>query len=124
MGSAPTARIDREGAGAVMGRRLVLGMSGWLAVLAVGAAALGPAEVRYRGAIDDQYGLKYRKETPARNYLREALDAILANRPVEVPATEVVGCLLDRDEPAPTARVRPAAPEIVAALEARDAAEP
>ncbi len=56
----------------------------------------GHAVVRYRGAIDDQYGLKYRKEAPTRTYVRDAIDAILANRPVAVPATPVVGCLIDR----------------------------
>lgn len=82
----------------------------------------GRAVLRYRGAIDDQYGRGTRKDAPTKNYLRDALDAVLANKKLEVAATPVAGCLLDRLEPKPTAksnapRVRPAAPEIVRALE-------
>ena len=40
----------------------------------------GMREVRYRGAIDDQYGLGTRKDAPARRFLADALDAVLAGR--------------------------------------------
>ncbi|MEJ7637849.1 MAG: redoxin domain-containing protein, partial [Singulisphaera sp.] len=95
----------------------------------------GRAQIRYRGAIDDQYTRGARKASPAHPYLREALDAVLAGEEVKTPATAVAGCLLDRAEPKPASgraeqkvgpRVRPAAPEIVAALkekEAKDAVE-
>ena len=92
----------------------------------------GRARLRYRGAIDDQYGRGARKDGPAQTYLREALDAVLAGEEVETPATPVVGCPIDRVEPKPGRpdvpkggpRVRPAAPEIVAALEEIEAKEP
>jgi peroxiredoxin/mono/diheme cytochrome c family protein len=76
-------------------------------------------EVQYHGAIDDQYGLGTRKDSPTRRYLADALDAILAGRQVVTPATTAAGCLLDRFQPKVTARraprVRPAAGEITAA---------
>jgi peroxiredoxin len=89
----------------------------------------GRAVLRYRGAIDDQYGQGTRRPSASKSYLRDALEALLAGKPVEVAATPVVGCLLDRIEPRAAARpapprVRPAAPEIVAALKERDEAEP
>ena len=44
----------------------------------------GTARLRYRGAIDDQYGVgSARKDRPARDYLVEALDAVLSGRTVE-----------------------------------------
>ncbi|MBV8554227.1 MAG: redoxin domain-containing protein [Planctomycetaceae bacterium] len=75
----------------------------------------GRGVIRYRGAIDDQYGLKYRKAEPSRTFLRDAIDAVLAGKAVAVPATPVVGCLLDRVATTPAPRIRPSAPEIVAA---------
>ena len=93
----------------------------------------GRAQIRYRGAIDDQYTQGARKASPAHPYLRQALDAVLAGEEVETPATAVAGCLLDRAEAKPVLgpkeqkggpRVRPAAPEIVAALKGKEAEEP
>jgi hypothetical protein len=40
----------------------------------------------YRGAVDDG------GEKPSRHYLRDALDALLAGRPVTVPRTLGNGC--------------------------------
>ena len=59
----------------------------------------GMREIRYRGAIDDQYGLGTRKDAPTRRYLADALDAILAGRKVATSATPVAGCPLDRVQP-------------------------
>lgn len=53
--------------------------------------------LRYRGAIDDQYGLGYTKDTPTRNYLRNALDAVASGRPISTPATSAPGCYIDAD---------------------------
>jgi len=53
--------------------------------------------LRYRGAVDDQYGLGYTKDMPTRNYLRNALDALREDRPVPVPATSAPGCYIDAD---------------------------
>lgn len=84
----------------------------------------GRAKVRYRGAIDDQYGTGTRKPEAARHYLKDALDALLAGKPVAVAATEAPGCLLDRVEPAkPTAsqvRIRPPSAELSAARNEED----
>ena len=90
----------------------------------------GMAMVRYRGAIDDQYAVGKRKDAPTRNYLQDALDAVLSGDRIAVKATPVVGCLIDRVAAKPTkltagnvSRVRPAAPEIASAREEQDAAE-
>ena len=63
----------------------------------------GQARLRYRGAIDDQYGQGTRKDAPTAHYVRDALDAILADRAVAVAATPVAGCLIDRVEVKPAA---------------------
>ena len=73
------------------------------------------AVVRYRGAIDDQHGQGASRPAPTRHYLADALDAILARRPVELSSTKAIGCPIERVEKVPAARVRPAAPEIVRA---------
>ncbi len=51
--------------------------------------------LRYRGALDDQYGIGYARSEPSRNYLVDALESVLAGRPVAVPATEAPGCLVE-----------------------------
>lgn len=49
----------------------------------------------YRGPVDDQYGIGYQLDAPRRSYLREALDAHLAHKPIESPALWAPGCELD-----------------------------
>ncbi|MBX6315130.1 MAG: redoxin domain-containing protein [Isosphaeraceae bacterium] len=75
-------------------------------------------EVRYRGAIDDQYTLGAHKAAPTKHYLIDALDALLAGRSVALTETRVVGCLIDRIDPPGRAPGRPklraAPPEIIA----------
>lgn len=62
--------------------------------------------VRYRGRIDDQYGVGFARKEPTQNYLREALDRVLAGEEVETPETAAVGCVIGRPrEPAPDAKV-------------------
>lgn len=51
----------------------------------------------YRGAIDDQYGFGYTKDTPTHNYLRNAMDALLSGRKIDAPATSAPGCVIDAD---------------------------
>jgi peroxiredoxin len=85
--------------------------------------------VRYRGAIDDQYAVGKARNAPTANYLRDALDALVANRQVKVPASKVEGCLLDRVEPPSLSvsnapRVRRAAPVISETLAAREREHP
>jgi hypothetical protein len=57
----------------------------------------GDYRLRYRGAIDDQYGLGYTKDAPTRYYLRNALDALIEGRTIAVPATTAPGCWIDAD---------------------------
>jgi mono/diheme cytochrome c family protein/thiol-disulfide isomerase/thioredoxin len=61
----------------------------------------------YRGAIDDQYGLGYSREIPHVEFLRAALDAVLASRLPEIAATDAPGCVLD---PKPDAKHDAATP--------------
>ena len=59
--------------------------------------------LRYRGAIDDQYGLGTRRDTPVHHYLTDGIDAVLAGRRVSTEMTQVVGCPIERKSP-PKAR--------------------
>ena len=52
--------------------------------------------VRYRGRIDDQYGIGYVRKSAAEHYLQTAIDDVLAGRLVRKPATEPVGCFIGR----------------------------
>lgn len=52
--------------------------------------------LRYRGRIDDQYRPGGQRKEPTRRDLAEAIDAILANKSVEVSTTPVDGCLISR----------------------------
>ncbi len=51
--------------------------------------------LRYRGAVDDQYGINFGKPEPRETYVRDALDAILAGEQVKVAETEASGCYLE-----------------------------
>jgi len=53
--------------------------------------------LRYRGAVDDQYGLGYTRGIATRHYLRDALEAVATGRDIAVPATAAPGCLIDAD---------------------------
>jgi thiol-disulfide isomerase/thioredoxin len=51
--------------------------------------------LRYRGRIDDRYAaLGVRREQARSTDLRNALDALIAGKPVPVPRTRAVGCSL------------------------------
>jgi peroxiredoxin/mono/diheme cytochrome c family protein len=52
--------------------------------------------VRYRGRIDDQYGIGFNRPKPTRRDLAEALGELLAGKPVTTAATEPVGCQVAR----------------------------
>lgn len=56
----------------------------------------------YRGRIDDQYRPGGQRDKPTRNDLAEAIDAVLAGKPVAVPTTPVDGCVLTRPTANPT----------------------
>ncbi len=50
----------------------------------------------YRGRIDDQYAIGIHRPSSTRRDLFDALDAVLAGRPVATPRTEAVGCRIGR----------------------------
>ncbi len=52
--------------------------------------------VVYRGRVDDQYAIGVHRPAPTRHELVDALEAVLAGRPVATPRTEAVGCLIGR----------------------------
>jgi peroxiredoxin len=52
--------------------------------------------IRYRGRIDDQFGIGFGRPTATRNDLSEALTELLAGKPVSRPATKAPGCLIGR----------------------------
>lgn len=52
--------------------------------------------IRYRGRIDDQYGIGFQREKPTRRDLKEALDEVLAGKEVSIAKTESPGCVIAR----------------------------
>lgn len=58
----------------------------------------------YRGAVNDQYGLGYSKEKPTKNYLREAIAAVMDHKLPDVDATSAPGCALDLKKDAQVAQ--------------------
>lgn len=52
--------------------------------------------IRYRGRIDDQNGIGFRRPAPTRNDLAVALEELLAGKPISQPSTQSVGCLIGR----------------------------
>ena len=74
----------------------------------------GTAKLRYRGAIDDQYGYGVRKAEPEVGYLADAIEAVIKGERPDPAATPVVGCPIERDgsmaSNLPTVR---GAPEVV-----------
>ena len=61
------------------------------------AFVLDPAgTIRYRGRIDDQYGVGVQRPRATRNDLADALEELLAGKPVSRPVTAAPGCLIGR----------------------------
>src|SRR3954451_13340319 len=56
----------------------------------------GSRAVVYRGRVDDQYAIGIHRPSPTRHDLVDALDAVLAGRPVAAPRTDAVGCKIGR----------------------------
>ncbi|MEX0610548.1 MAG: redoxin domain-containing protein [Pirellulales bacterium] len=50
--------------------------------------------IRYRGPIDDQFGVGYARAGATTSDLAAALDELLAGKPVSTPITEPVGCYI------------------------------
>jgi hypothetical protein len=58
----------------------------------------GKQEVRYRGRIDDQFGVGFQRPRPTRRDLAEALRQVLAGQAVSTPRTQAAGCLIGRSK--------------------------
>ena len=54
----------------------------------------GQLRLAYRGAIDDQYGIGFARETASRHYLKDALQAVLAGSQPAIASTLAPGCFL------------------------------
>ena len=54
------------------------------------------AKLRYRGPIDDQYGINLRLPKPRHHLLSDALEALLAGEEIATPALEAPGCKITR----------------------------
>ena len=52
--------------------------------------------LRYRGTIDDQYDTEAPRAEPSRNYLLQAIDALIAGEPVSPETTAVAGPPIER----------------------------
>jgi hypothetical protein len=61
----------------------------------------GKRTLRYRGRIDDQYRTGGDRPRPTREDMKEAINALLAGKPVAVAQTPADGCVITRLEPAP-----------------------
>ena len=61
----------------------------------------GDGNVLYHGRIDDQFGIGYQRTNEVKRDLANALDEVLADKPVTTPATEPVGCYIGRAKQKP-----------------------
>jgi thiol-disulfide isomerase/thioredoxin len=59
----------------------------------------GEKKLRYRGRIDDQYRLGGVRKEATTHELKEAIDAVLAGKPVEKPESEAEGCVITFPKP-------------------------
>lgn len=60
------------------------------------ALITGGGTIAYRGRIDDRYAaIGVKRTVPRQTELRDAIDAVLAGRPVRVDRTEAVGCHIE-----------------------------
>ncbi len=58
-------------------------------------------KLRYRGRIDDQYGIGYTKDNPSTQELVDAMEAILAGKEIIASTTNAPGCLIGRSRSTP-----------------------
>jgi hypothetical protein len=59
------------------------------------AVVTADGQIAYRGRIDDRYPeIGVHRQAPTRRDLREALAAVLAEKPVPTPRTTAVGCAI------------------------------
>ncbi len=52
--------------------------------------------LRYRGAVDDQYGIGYAKDVPTQNLLIDAIEAVLGGKGPKIATTEAPGCAVEK----------------------------
>ena len=52
--------------------------------------------IRYRGRIDDQFGIGYKRAAPTTHELVDALNAVLAGKPVAKTTSPAAGCIIAR----------------------------
>jgi peroxiredoxin len=52
--------------------------------------------IRYRGRIDDQFGIGYKRTAPTTHELVDALNALLAGKPIAKSTSTVAGCIIAR----------------------------
>ena len=52
-------------------------------------------EIVYRGPVDDRLTYEAQKPAATEHYLRDALDAVLAGQPIEVPRRDALSCLIN-----------------------------
>jgi peroxiredoxin len=58
--------------------------------------------LRYRGRIDDQYGIGYAKDEPTKTELRDAIEAMVRGEPIAVASAAASGCLIGRSIKSPS----------------------
>jgi peroxiredoxin/mono/diheme cytochrome c family protein len=56
----------------------------------------GERKIRYAGRIDDQHGVGYKRPRPTKRYLHDAVEELLAGKPVSKSQVEAVGCFIAR----------------------------
>lgn len=55
-------------------------------------------KIMYRGSLDDRLGYETQKKKAANNYVADALDELLAGKPITLAATEAKGCIVNLPE--------------------------
>src|SRR5829696_7905573 len=58
----------------------------------------GDLKLKYRGRVDDQYGVAAKRPKPTRADLAETLAEVVADKPVTTAATDADGCPIAREE--------------------------
>lgn len=74
---------------------------------------LRPADgwrIAYRGALDDRFDYGAQRDQATREYVREALEALLVGEPVATPKTDTKGCLINFIQPETVSYARDVAP--------------
>jgi len=53
--------------------------------------------IRYLGRIDDQHGIGFSRESPTQNELADAIESLIAQRPIATSLSQASGCLIGRN---------------------------